>query len=149
MRRLMVTLAVVLGAAVIDVEAQHHETEAKPVAKTEPAKAEAKKAEPAAQSAAKTRSVNELAENISHVAVVIDSWRGRVMPVRERLGLDTKAAKEETKATKTPKRASDGAEASEAHETRSVPAKTPARIELNWRAPPLVWPEELTQQAEH
>jgi hypothetical protein len=156
MRRFMLTLAVVLGVAVIRVEAQHHEPEApakKAAAKGEGEKGEGEKGTgekgPAEANKPKTGaapSVGELAERIGHVAVVIDSRRGRVMPVRERVsGTRQVSGAKDASEAKEPKRATRAASSAEPVEENHASEKAPARVELDWHMPLLVWPEELLQ----
>jgi len=115
MRRLMLTLAVVFGAAVIDLEAQGHGAPAPPHEKASPAPKTAGTPAPPPD-----------------VATVIARINTRVATEITDLRSSRRAAQPAAPARRSP-----------APRAASRAVSTPARIELDWRQPLLVWPEEL------
>lgn len=134
MRRLMLTLAVVLGLAVVDVKAQGHGAPATPAAK-EHATPDAK--EPATPPAkAGTVTIAPPPVDLATVMERINKQVGTVVTEMNR-SRPVRHAGPAAQPRKSP--------APRAAFHARVAAPTHAHIELDWSAPLLVWPEELLQ----
>lgn len=167
MRRLMLTIAVVLGLAVVEVKAQGHgapapkahdapaakghETPAAkqetPVAKKEPAAKEhavkevAAKEPAAKEPAAKEGAAKEPAAgapvDVATVLKRIEKHVAEVTEISRARPAVRSAPVAETKKSPPPRPTAHARVAAAV-----PPPATPLRVELDWRAPLLVWPDE-------
>ncbi len=134
MRRLMLTIALVLVAAVVDVKAQGHGAHAAP-----PAKAPATPAAPAP--AVKEPAAKEPAhETAPDVATVLERISKHVAEVTE---ISTPRPAAHSAPADQPKKSPARPAASHARAATTQPVAARARVELDWHTPLLVWPEEL------
>ena len=150
MRCLMLTIAVVLGLAVVEVTAQGHGAPAAPAAKAH---------EPPATNAHEAPAAKEHATPAAKDPATSPAKAGTVTPaptppdlatVMERINKQVGTVVTEIRTSKPAVHAGPAA-----HPRKSpvpqvasharVAAPTHSRVELDWRTPLLVWPEELLQ----
>jgi hypothetical protein len=127
MRRLLVTLALVFVVAAIEVETQEHGGHAAPDAKSA--------ATPAAHGTAATPAAHgTAAAPKADVASVLERINKKVA---------TEVSDLRRTARRAPARPPAHASPAAAPRTASRASLAPARVELDWHTPLLVWPDEL------
>lgn len=136
MRRLMLTIAVVLGLAVVEVKAQGHGA---PAAKAHEAPAAKGHETPAAKEPAAKGHETAAAKAPVDVATVLKRIEKHVAEVSE---ISRPRPAVRSAAVAEPKKAPVAARARSRVRAAVPPPALPPRVELEWRTPLLVWPDD-------
>ena len=130
MRRVMLTLAAVLVATVVELEAQGHGAPAAHAPKADPHAKAAPEPKPSGKAAASPPDLGTVLERINKQVGTVVTDMNKSRPARHA------APAAQSKKTPAPQVAS--------HARAATTQPTPhPRVELDWHTPLLVWPEEL------